>query len=84
MKYFKSIEHVHQSLIGQENLGLQGELLSPKKVQRSVRLSRDVMVRKLLNGELSDEEEEDEDQELELPKQIYPSNSKKRRLDINA
>ncbi|KAG0770229.1 hypothetical protein G6F57_000556 [Rhizopus arrhizus] len=84
VKYFKSIEHVHQSLIGQENLGLQGELLSPKKVQRSVRLSRDVMVRKLLNGELSDEEEEDEDQELELPKQLYPSNSKKRRLDINA
>lgn len=28
VKYFKSIEHVHQSLIGKENLGLQGELLS--------------------------------------------------------
>ncbi|KAI8143531.1 glucosamine-6-phosphate isomerase [Fennellomyces sp. T-0311] len=26
VKYFKSIEHVHQSLIGKENLGLQGEL----------------------------------------------------------
>lgn len=77
MKYFKSIEHVHQSLIGQENLGLQGELLSPKKVQRPVRLSKDVMVKKLLNGELSEEEEDDE---LELPKQLY---SKKRRLDNN-
>ncbi|KAI9279761.1 glucosamine-6-phosphate isomerase [Sporodiniella umbellata] len=75
VKYFKSIEHVHQSLIGQENLGLQGELLSPKKVQRPLRISREAMVRKLLKEEDLSEEDEDE---LELPKQLY---TKKRRLD---
>ncbi|ORZ22369.1 glucosamine-6-phosphate isomerase [Absidia repens] len=30
VKYFKSIEHVHQSLIGTENLSLQGQVLSAK------------------------------------------------------
>ncbi|KAI9339242.1 glucosamine-6-phosphate isomerase [Pilaira anomala] len=59
VKYFKSIEHVHQSLIGQENLGLQGELLSSDKVKRSVKLSRDMMVRKLMSAELSEEDDDD-------------------------
>jgi hypothetical protein len=40
-------------------LGLQGELLSSKKVQRSVKLSRDMMVRRLMNAELSDDDEDD-------------------------
>ncbi|KAI8581431.1 hypothetical protein K450DRAFT_233066 [Umbelopsis ramanniana AG] len=31
VKYFKSIEHVHQSLIGPHNLGLQGNLLRSMK-----------------------------------------------------
>ncbi|KAL0073264.1 glucosamine-6-phosphate isomerase [Phycomyces blakesleeanus] len=39
VKYFKSIEHVHQSLIGQENLGLQGQLLPSDKVRSLARLS---------------------------------------------
>ncbi|ORX51707.1 glucosamine-6-phosphate isomerase [Hesseltinella vesiculosa] len=30
VKYFKSIEHVHQSLIGKENLSLQGQVISAK------------------------------------------------------
>lgn len=30
VKYFKSIEQVHQLLIGKVNLGLQGELLVPE------------------------------------------------------
>ncbi|KAJ2963928.1 hypothetical protein NQZ79_g1158 [Umbelopsis isabellina] len=34
VKYFKSIEHVHQSLIGKENLGLQGEVLSEESKRR--------------------------------------------------
>ncbi|KAG2231619.1 glucosamine-6-phosphate isomerase [Thamnidium elegans] len=73
VKYFKSIEHVHQSLIGQENLGLQGELLSSEKVKRSVKLSRDMMVRKLMNAELSEEEDDDIFQDLRYTQ-------KKRRL----
>lgn len=64
VKYFKSIEHVHQSLIGQENLGLQGELLSTKRVQRSDKLQREMMVRKLMNDEL-DNSHYDEDSEYE-------------------
>lgn len=46
-------------MIGQENLGLQGELLSSDKVKRSVKLSRDMMVRKLMSAELSEEDDDD-------------------------
>jgi hypothetical protein len=77
VKYFKSIEHVHQSLIGQENLGLQGELLSSEKVKRSVKLSRDMMVRRLMNAELSDDEDDDIHQFKDLHKA-----QKKRRLTM--
>ncbi|GAA5817276.1 Glucosamine-6-phosphate isomerase 2 [Mucor flavus] len=77
VKYFKSIEHVHQSLIGQENLGLQGELLSSEKVKRSVKLSRDMMVRKLMNAELSEEEDDDTFQDLRYTQ-------KKRRLTYSS
>lgn len=85
VKYFKSIEHVHQSLIGQENLGLQGELLSSEKVRRSVKLSRDMMVRRLMNAELTapnEEEEEEEDDIHQFQDLQYPS-QKKRRLTMN-
>lgn len=58
VKYFKSIEHVHQSLIGQENLGLQGELLSTKRVQRSDKFQREMMVRKLMHDELNHHDED--------------------------
>ncbi|KAI8979543.1 glucosamine-6-phosphate isomerase [Mycotypha africana] len=37
VKYFKSIEHVHQSLIGPENLSLQGGVKQLKKVTGSSR-----------------------------------------------
>lgn len=77
MKYFKSIEHVHQSLIGQENLGLQGELLSSDKVKRSVKLSRDMMVRRLMNTEISEDDDDDSFQDLRYNTQ------KKRRLTMN-
>ncbi|KAI7888148.1 glucosamine-6-phosphate isomerase 1 [Mucor mucedo] len=77
VKYFKSIEHVHQSLIGQENLGLQGELLSSDKVKRSVKLSRDMMVRRLMNTEISDDDDDDSFQDLRYNSQ------KKRRLTLN-
>lgn len=49
---------MHQSLIGQENLGLQGELLSTKRVQRSDKLQREMMVRKLMNDELHNGEDD--------------------------
>ncbi|KAI9475602.1 MAG: glucosamine-6-phosphate isomerase [Benjaminiella poitrasii] len=37
VKYFKSIEHVHQSLIGPENLSLQGGVKQIKKLSSSSR-----------------------------------------------
>lgn len=51
VKYFKSIEHVHQSLIGKENLGLQGELLSPEASTAKTAYTRghEMLVRQLLN-----------------------------------
>lgn len=76
VKYFKSIEHVHQSLIGQENLGLQGELLSSDKVKRSVKLSRDMMVRRLMNAEISEGDDDDSFKDLRYTQ-------KKRRLTMN-
>lgn len=79
VKYFKSIEHVHQSLIGQENLGLQGELLSNKRVQRSVKLSRDMMVRRIMNEQLSD----DDDDDMLQFEDLRGNNTKKRRLVVN-
>lgn len=67
VKYFKSIEHVHQSLIGQENLGLQGELLSNKRLQRSDMFQRELMVRKLMNDQLEHEENSDFEQLSDAP-----------------
>lgn len=64
-------------MIGQENLGLQGELLSSEKVKRSVKLSRDMMVRKLMNAELSEEEDDDTFQDLRYTQ-------KKRRLTYSS
>lgn len=64
-------------MIGQENLGLQGELLSSEKVKRSVKLSRDMMVRKLMNAELSEEEDDDAFQDLRYTQ-------KKRRLTYSS
>lgn len=62
MKYFKSIEHVHSSLIGKENLGLQGELLS-STAARSTAKGRQMFVQQLLSsgneGESSADEEDD-------------------------
>ncbi|KAI8337298.1 glucosamine-6-phosphate isomerase [Chlamydoabsidia padenii] len=34
VKYFKSIEHVHQSMIGPENLSLQGQVLSTSGIMK--------------------------------------------------
>lgn len=80
MKYFKSIEHVHQSLIGKENLGLQGELLSPEASIAKTTHARghNLLVQQLLNNStsrsrdmyLSDEEEEDEIDKDDKPRPI--------------
>lgn len=80
VKYFKSIEHVHQSLIGQENLGLQGELLSTKRVQRSDKLQREMMVRKLMNEELNNHFDEDSEYESLNGSSVH--SQKKRRLTV--
>ncbi|RCH79909.1 Glucosamine-6-phosphate isomerase 1 [Rhizopus stolonifer] len=77
VKYFKSIEHVHQALIGHENLGLQGELLSTKRV-RSDKLQREMMVRKLMDQELN----KDVDDDLDYEELHY--SPKKKRLIISS
>ncbi|KAG0178733.1 Glucosamine-6-phosphate isomerase 1 [Apophysomyces sp. BC1021] len=52
VKYFKSIEHVHQSLIGKENLGLQGELLSSRSKRLSVSSrGHDILLKRLLEDD---------------------------------
>ncbi|KAI9269128.1 hypothetical protein BDA99DRAFT_535204 [Phascolomyces articulosus] len=58
VKYFKSIEHVHQALIGQENLGLQGELLS-STMRTSTTAGREMLVRQLLSGDESESKADD-------------------------
>lgn len=80
VKYFKSIEHVHQSLIGQENLGLQGELLSTKRVQRSDKLQREMMVRKLMNDELNNSHYEEDSEYESLNDSSSARSQKKRRV----
>ncbi|KAL7321381.1 Glucosamine-6-phosphate isomerase, variant 2 [Mucor circinelloides] len=80
VKYFKSIEHVHQSLIGQENLGLQGELLSTKRVQRSDKLQREMMVRKLMNDELNSSHYEEDSEYESLNDSSSARSQKKRRV----
>lgn len=60
-------------------MGLQGELLSNKKVQRSVKLSRDMMVRRLMNEQLSEDEEDDD----MLQFRDLRNGQKKRRLTAN-
>ncbi|KAI7900301.1 glucosamine-6-phosphate isomerase [Cokeromyces recurvatus] len=62
VKYFKSIEHVHQSLIGQENLGLQGELLSTKRIQTANNFQRELLVRKLEDNNDDDDDDDDDDE----------------------
>ncbi|KAG2185885.1 hypothetical protein INT43_002323 [Umbelopsis isabellina] len=50
VKYFKSIEHVHQSLIGPHNLGLQGNLLrSMKDTDENVTKRRKLFLGTVLN-----------------------------------
>lgn len=81
VKYFKSIEHVHQALIGKENLGLQGELLSSaSKSRRSGGKGHQMVVKQLLSGDDSikkdDEKEEEEDDSPTSP-------TKKRRTTMS-
>jgi hypothetical protein len=69
---------VHQSLIGKENLGLQGELLSPEASTAKTTHTRghEMLVRQLLNAEDNgsrDEyltEEEDEIDRDDKPRPI--------------
>lgn len=57
VRYFKSIEHVHQSIIGPHNLGLQGNLLrNMVDANQAAKRRRRLMLQSLLNDD--DEEEE--------------------------
>ncbi|KAI7868269.1 hypothetical protein BDF14DRAFT_1794700 [Spinellus fusiger] len=50
VKYFKSIEHVHQSIIGPHNLGLQGNLLrNMVDIHQAAKRRRRLMLQSLLN-----------------------------------
>jgi hypothetical protein len=52
VKYFKSIEHVHQSLIGPHNLGLQGNLLrSMKDTDENLNKRRKLFLGTVLNND---------------------------------
>ncbi|CAO0793495.1 unnamed protein product [Mucor circinelloides] len=75
VKYFKSIEHVHQSLIGKENLGLQGELLTPEASTAKTTHTRghEMLVRQLLNAHHAADyltEEEDEIDKDDKPRPL--------------
>ncbi|CAO3594886.1 unnamed protein product [Absidia cylindrospora] len=50
VKYFKSIEHVHQSLIGTENLSLQGQVLSAKGSTSRITKRRESDINSLTSG----------------------------------
>lgn len=80
MKYFKSIEHVHQSLIGKENLGLQGELLTPEAstAKTSHNRGHKMLVKQLLDAGNS-KEEYLTDEEDELDRDDKPRPVKRRR-----
>ncbi|KAI8370926.1 glucosamine-6-phosphate isomerase [Blakeslea trispora] len=49
VRYFKSIEHVHQSIIGPHNLGLQGNLLRNMIDNQTAKHRRRLMLQSLLN-----------------------------------
>ncbi|CAO3600642.1 unnamed protein product [Absidia cylindrospora] len=56
VKYFKSIEHVHHSIIGPHNLGLQGNLLrNMVDTNQAAKRRRRLMLQSLLNDEDGDE-----------------------------
>ncbi|KAG0165995.1 Glucosamine-6-phosphate isomerase 1 [Apophysomyces sp. BC1015] len=60
VKYFKSIEHVHHSIIGPHNLGLQGNLLrNMVDTHQAAKRRRRLMLQSLLNHDDDDEEEEE-------------------------
>ncbi|CDS08473.1 Putative Glucosamine-6-phosphate isomerase [Lichtheimia ramosa] len=52
VKYFKSIEHVHHSIIGPHNLGLQGNLLrNMVDTNQAAKRRRRLMLQNLLNND---------------------------------
>lgn len=52
VRYFKSIEHVHQSIIGPHNLGLQGNLLrNMVDLNQAAKRRRRLMLQSLLNDQ---------------------------------
>jgi glucosamine-6-phosphate deaminase len=57
VRYFKSIEHVHQSIIGTHNLGLQGNLLRNMVDSNNptAKRRRRLMLQSLLNDEDQDD-----------------------------
>ncbi|KAI9304211.1 glucosamine-6-phosphate isomerase [Cunninghamella echinulata] len=73
VKYFKSIEHVHHSIIGPHNLGLQGNLLrNMVDTNQAAKRRRRLMLESLLN-------KDDEDNESSLSSSDDESNTKKKR-----
>ncbi|KAI8978947.1 glucosamine-6-phosphate isomerase [Pilobolus umbonatus] len=72
VRYFKSIEHVHQSIIGSHNLGLQGNLLrNMVDSNQAAKRRRRLMLQSLLNNEEEyvSSEEEDTQQKKKKPHQ---------------
>ncbi|ORZ26058.1 glucosamine-6-phosphate isomerase [Absidia repens] len=79
VKYFKSIEHVHHSIIGPHNLGLQGNLLrNMVDTNQAAKRRRRLMLQSLLNSE--DGEEDNALSSSGDDDGYSGSNSKKRKL----
>ncbi|KAI8972022.1 glucosamine-6-phosphate isomerase 1 [Mycotypha africana] len=81
VRYFKSIEHVHSSLIGKENLGLQGELLSPEAstAMTTHKKGHNSLVKELLRVGQNTVNDDLSEEEAEIDKDDKPPRPLKRR-----
>ncbi|KAI8384899.1 glucosamine-6-phosphate isomerase 1 [Radiomyces spectabilis] len=77
VKYFKSIEHVHHSIIGPHNLGLQGNLLrNMVDTNQAAKRRRRLMLQSLLNN---DDDEDKDDQQISSSESSDEGPNKRRR-----
>ncbi|KAI9276665.1 glucosamine-6-phosphate isomerase 1 [Phascolomyces articulosus] len=80
VKYFKSIEHVHHSIIGKHNLGLQGNLLrNMVDTNQAAKRRRRLMLQSLLNDEDEKLEDEEEDEAQKAATAAVEEAGKKRK-----
>lgn len=93
VRYFKSIEHVHHSIIGPHNLGLQGNLLrnmTDIETSQAAKRRRRLMLQSLLNDDdqearkddLSSSSSEDDERHAKRSKTTY-SSEMYAALDVN-